>query len=215
MSVRNSHPPERSRPSLERGGGAKEKAMRRGAEARFQVAGAICYGAAVLLVLAGCGGTGRNDPGMTDPPAPAPTDTVAGTVTYKGAPLAGVTVTEWSTNTNAVLATATTDGNGNYSFSGISAQGNVPLELHFYAAKNGYGFVPTVGSGATATRADHTGQFTGALLTGVYFNVIDFVAHPNASITGANFIAYTEASPLVSLGATGQRTSYAAGDDGA
>jgi hypothetical protein len=152
---------------------------------------------------------------MTDPPAPAPTDTVAGTVTYKGAPLAGVTVTEWSTNTNAVLATATTDGNGNYSFSGISAQGNVPLELHFYAAKSGYGFVPTVGSGATATRADHTGQFTGALLTGVYFNVIDFVAHPNASITGANFIGYTEASPLVSLGATGQRTSYAAGDDGA
>lgn len=189
--------------------------MRRGTEARLQLAGAICYGAAVLLVLAGCGGTSRNDPGMSDPPAPAPTDTVSGTVIYKGAPLAGVTVTEWSTNANVVLSTTTTDSNGNYSFSGIPAQGTASLEIHFYATKSGYGFVPTVGSGATATRADHTGQFSGTLLTGIYLNVIDFVSHANASVTSANFIAYDSKTPLVNLGATGQTTSYASGDDGA
>lgn len=167
-----------------------------------------------LLGLAGCGGTSANTGGMTDPPAPAPTDSVSGTVTYKGAPLAGVIITEWSTNANVVLATATSDANGNYSFSGIPAQGNMPLELHFWATKSGYGFVPSVSGGATATRADHTGQFTGTLLAGIYFNVIDFVAKADASITGANFIAYDGATPLVSLASTGQQTSYGAGDDG-
>jgi hypothetical protein len=152
---------------------------------------------------------------MTDPPTPAPTNTVSGTVTYNGTPLSGVAITEWSTNTNVILATTTTDASGNYSFSGIATQGNVPLELHFYAAKSGYGFVSSVGSGATATRADHTGQFTGTLLTGIYLNVIDFVSHANSSVSGANFFAYTESTPLVSLGATGQLTSYAPGDDAA
>lgn len=197
--------------------------MRRVTEAKWQAAGVFCYGAVVLLallVLAGCGGTtgnapGGNTAGTTNPSTPMPTDTVSGTVTYKGTPLAGVTVTEWSTNTNAVLGTATTDASGNYSFTGIPTQGNAPMELHFYAAKSGYGFVPQVGSGATAMRADHTGQFTGALLAGVYLNVIDFVARANASVSGANFIAYDNKTSLVSLSATGQLASYVAGDDGA
>lgn len=175
----------------------------------------FCLLAGSMLGLAGCSGASRHDPGLTDPATPAPTDSVAGTVTYKGRPMAGVEITEWLTNSNVVLATTTTDAEGNYSFTGIATQGNVPAELHFWATKAGYGFVPSVGSGATATRADHTGQFTGTLLTGIYFNVIDFVARANASITGANFTAYDEATPLVSLGATGQTASYAPGDDGA
>lgn len=174
----------------------------------------FCFLAGLTLGLAGCSGASRHDPGLTDPTAPAPTDSVAGTVTYKGRPMAGVVIAEWLTNRNVVLATTTTDAEGNYSFTGIQTQGNVPAELHFWAMKAGYGFVPSVGSGATATRADHTGQFAGTILAGIYFNVIDFVARANASIAGANFVAYDEATPLVSLGATGQTTSYAPGDDG-
>jgi hypothetical protein len=134
---------------------------------------------------------------------------------YKGAPLAGVTVTEWSTNTNVVLSTTTTDVNGDYSFSGIQTTGNAPMELHFWATKAGYGFVPSVGSGAKAIRADHTGQFQGTLLAGIYLDVIDYVALANASLSAANFIAYDGATPLVSVPATGQTASYTAGDDGA
>jgi hypothetical protein len=182
--------------------------------------GLICLIAALGMgIISGCGGS-RNDPGMTDPPTPAPTDTISGVITYKGAPLAGVTVTEWSTNTNAVLATTTTDANGNYSFSGIQTQGNVPLDLHIWATKTGYGFYPSV-SGANANakveRADHTGQFVQTEVFGVpmYFTVIDFVALPNASLSGANFAAYDGTNPAVSVAATGQTASYASGDDGA
>ncbi len=170
---------------------------------------------AALICLTGCGGTTRNDSGLTNPSSPTPTDTVSGTVMYKGAALAGATVTEWSTNTNVVLSTTTTDANGNYSFSGIQTTGNAPMELHFWATKAGYGFVPSVGSGAKAIRADHTGQFQGTLLAGIYLNVIDYVALANASLSAANFIAYDGATPLVSVPATGQTASYAAGDDGA
>jgi Protein of unknown function (DUF1566) len=184
-------------------------------EVMRRLIGATCLFLSVLFGLAGCGGTSRNTPGMTDPPLPAPTDTVSGTVMYKGAPLAGVTITEWSTNANVVLGTTTTDASGNYSFSGIQTTGNVPPELHFWATKAGYGFVPTVGSGAKATRADHTGQFQGTLLAGIYFNVIDYVALANGSLSGANFVAYDDTTSLVAVPATGQTTSYAAGDDGA
>jgi hypothetical protein len=186
--------------------------MRKTTEAKRQLGGAICYGVAVLLVLAGCGGTTANSPGTTNPPTTAPTDSITGTITYKGTPLAGVTVTEWSTNANVILATTTTDSNGSYDFSGIPTQGDAALELHLWATKAGYGFVP--GSGATAIRADHTGQFTGSQLAGVYLNVIDFVAHPNTSVTSANFLAYDGGTSLVSLAATGQQTSYVPGDDG-
>ena len=188
--------------------------MRRIMEVKLQLAGASCYGVTLLLVLAGCGGTSRNNPGITDPATPAPTESISGTVTYKGAPLAGVTMTLWITNSNAVVATTTTGSDGSYNFTGISTTGNVSSEYQVWATKNGYGFVPSVGSGATATRSDHTGEFTGDLLTGIYLNVIDFISKASAPITGANFTAYTTATPLVNLGATGQAVSYAPGDDG-
>src|SRR5579863_2589517 len=192
---------------------ARRWAMRRMTEERWRIAGAISYGVTVLLVLAGCGGTSRDDPGLTDPPAPNPTDSISGTVTYQGAPLAGVTMTLWITNSNSVISTTTTGADGAYSFSGLPTTGNVQDEYQVWATKSGYGFVPTVGNNATATRADHTGQFTGTLLTGIYLNVIDFISKADAPVTAANFAAYNTTTPLVTLGATGQLVSYAAGDD--
>lgn len=168
-------------------------------------------------VLTACGGS-RNDPGMTDPPAPPATDSISGTITFKGAPLVGATVTEWSTNTNIVLATATTGTDGKYSFSGIQTGGNSPLDLNIWVNKQGYGFYPTVGNSANATveRFDHTGQFTqpSQLAVPIYLTVINFVALPNGSLTGADFAAYDGSNPVVSLAATGQTATYASGDDG-
>jgi len=172
------------------------------------------------LMLSGCSGASRNDPGMTNPGTPQPTDSISGTVTFKGAPLPGATVTLWLTNSNVVVSTATTDANGNYSFSGLSASGNVPGDYQIYANKTGYGFYPSLSgtnTNAKVERFDHTGQFVESLTTGVpmYFTVIDFIVMPNASLTGANFAAYDGTNPVVSVAATGQTVSYASGDDGA
>jgi len=164
-------------------------------------------------LLSACGGGGSSSGGGD--PAPPPTDSVSGTVTYKGSPLAGATVTAFITNTNSVYAVATTDANGNYTFSGMKVTGNVPGDYQFWVNKQGYGFYPSVGSGGTVTRFDYTGQFTGNGVTdiAIYFTVIDFEALPNAPLTAADFSAYDGSSPLVAVAATGQQTSYAAGDD--
>jgi hypothetical protein len=168
-----------------------------------------------LSVLTACGGGTGNGPGLTDPPTPPPTDSVSGTVTFKGAPFAGATVTAFDTNTNTIYQTVTTDSNGNYSFSGMQTTGDVPVEYQIWANKAGYGFYPSVGSGAKVERADYTGQFLGNGVTdiAIYFTVIDYVGLPNASLTGADFAAYDGSNPLVSLAATGQNTSYVSGDD--
>jgi hypothetical protein len=172
---------------------------------------------ASLIILSACGGS-RNDPnGNTNPAQPPPTDSVTGTVQFKGAPLAGVTVTLWLTNTNSIVQTATTDASGDYSFSGVSAWGNVNAVYQLWASKTGYGFYPSVGSGAEVIRFDHTGNYQGNGMTdiGIYFTVIQYTALPNDSLSGANFAAYDGSNPLVSIPATGQSTSYASGDDGA
>lgn len=173
----------------------------------------------VAAALVGCGGS-ANTPGMTNPGTPPPTVSISGTVTFKGAPLAGATVTLWITNDNEVTATATTDATGSYSFSGISTGGNVPGEYHLWAMKAGYGFYPSAGSGAKVMRADHTGQFeTNDATTGtavpMYLTVIDWFATAGNSVSNANFAAYDGTNPPVSMAATGQTASYAAGDDGA
>lgn len=172
----------------------------------------------VLGMLMACGGS-QNNPGLTNPGTPPPTDTVSGNVTFKGAPLGGATVTLWITNSNAVASTATTDANGNYSFSGLSTSGNVAAEYQIWVSKSGYAFYPvlsTSNANAKVERADHTGQFIESNTTGVpmYFTLIDFISLANASLSGANFVAYDGTNPPANLGATGQSVSYATGDDG-
>ncbi len=177
---------------------------------------------AILFVgiLSGCSSTGSgigggSGGGAVNPSLPPATDSVSGTVTFKGSPLAGVTITAWATNTNSIYQVTTTDAGGNYVISGMTTTGNTPADFHIWAKKPGYGFYPSVGSGAEVIRADHTGQFVGNGVTdiGIYFTVIHYVALPNASLAGANFNAYDGSNPLVALAQTGQRTSYADGDD--
>lgn len=169
-----------------------------------------------MSLLSACGG-GAYVPAVTAKATPMPTDSISGSVTFKGAPLPGAVVTAWVTNTNSVLATATTDAGGNYSFTGIETSGNVPWELNLWVTKEGYGFYPSVGAGAKVVRYDHTGQFIQSGVFGVpmYFTVIDYVAQPNASLTGANFAAYNGTNPVVSVAATGQTASVIDGDDAA
>jgi len=66
-------------------------------------------------------------------------------------------------------------------------------------------------------RAQVNSQFAGlnTLNPPIVFTVLDWVPAPYSSLSGANFTAYNGSNPLVSLAATGQTTSYAAGDDGA
>ena len=114
--------------------------------------------------------------------------------------------------------TATTDTNGSYSFTGLGTSGNCPSDYHLWAMKAGYGFYPSVGSGAKVIRADHTGQFETVTPTStngipMYLEVIDFVATANNSVSSANFAAYDGTNPVVSLAATGQTGSFAGGDD--
>ena len=174
----------------------------------------VAFGA----LLSGCSGGNAGNAGMTNPDTPPPTNTVTGRATFKGAPLAGATVTLWLTNDNTVISTATTDANGNYSFSGLSASGDAQADYQIWVRKAGYGFYPSVsGANAKVERFDHTGQFLDSQTTGIpmYFTLIDFISLPNASLSGANFAAYDGSNPPVSVAATGQTASYAAGDDGA
>jgi hypothetical protein len=173
----------------------------------------LSLGIICLAVLNACGG-GSSAGGASTDPTP-PTDSISGTVTFKGAPLAGATVTNFLTNNNVVYQVSTTDANGNYTFTGMGTTGDVPGEYQVYVNKNGYGFYPSVGSGAKVIRADYTGQFQGSGLapSGLFFAVIDFDALPDSSLTGANFSAYDGSNPLVTLAATGQQISYAEGDD--
>ena len=168
---------------------------------------------AVVGTLADCGG-GAPNPDPPTSPSP-PTDTLSGTVTFKGNALSGATITAFDTNSNAVYQTATTDANGNYSFAGIRTFGNVPIDYQFWVNKPGYGFYPAVGSGGRVTRADYTGQFAGNGITdiAIYFTVVDYLALPNSSVSGADFTAYNGSNPRVSVANTGQQASYFFGDD--
>lgn len=165
----------------------------------------LCLALVGSSLLTACGGASSGS-GMTNPGQPATPDTISGTVTFKGAPLAGATITDFLTNSNVVFKTAVTDANGNYIFTGMSVTGDVPGEYQIYVNKNGYGFYPSVGSGARAIRADYTGQYQGIgqAPSGLFFSVIDFVSLPDSSVTGANFAAYDGSNPPVALAATGQ-----------
>jgi len=168
-----------------------------------------------LSVLAGCGGNGYSSGGNHHDPPPD-TESVSGTVTFKGAPLADATVTNFLTNSNIVYGVTTTDANGRWSFSGMKTTGNVPGEYQIYVNKAGYGFYPSVASGGKVIRADYTGQYKGAGIapSGLLFTVIDFDAIPDSAVSGATFAAFDGTNPPVRLAATGQQNISAPGDDG-
>jgi hypothetical protein len=151
---------------------------------------------------------------------------------FKGAPLANVTITAFETNTNSTFAVTTTDANGNYSFANLPTGSNVTTNIQFWANKAGYAFYPSintarssylwsavpenwyVNSGDAITRAGYNGQFSNpAGGSPIIFTVINFMSAPNNSVGGANFNAYDGSNPLVSLAASGQKISYANGDD--
>ncbi len=190
-----------------------------------------------VSLIGACGGGGGSG-GNTVPALPPPANTASGTVLFKGAPMAGATVTAFNTNTNTIFAATTTDANGNYSFGNLGtfcATGCI-VNYQFFATKTGYSFNPFmaanlsgnrsgylwfapaqnwyVNTGAAVTRAGYNGSFSnqsgGA---GIMFNVINLNSVPNNSTIGANFNAYDGTTPLVSLAATGQTTSYVSGDD--
>lgn len=176
----------------------------------------LVLGMATLIGLTACNGGSSHVPGLTNPSQAPVTDSVSGTVQFKPAPLAGVTVTLWLTNTNRIVQTATTDTNGSYSFSGIQAGGNATAVYQLWASKSGFGFYPSAASGASVIRFDHTGNYqgNGVTDTAIYLTVIQYTALPNVNLTGADFTAYDGSVPLVGLPRTGQVASYASGDDG-
>lgn len=176
----------------------------------------LVLGMAALIGLTGCNGASRHDPGLTNPAQAPLTDSISGTIQFKGAPLSGATVTLWFTNTNTIVQTTTTDINGSYSFSGIQTSGNVAPVYQLWASKPGFGFYPSVGSGASVIRFDHTGNYQGNGVSdiAIYLTVIQYAPVASVNLTGANFIAYDGTVPLVILPGTGQVASYASGDDG-
>jgi hypothetical protein len=176
----------------------------------------IVLGMAALIGLTACNGASRHDPGLTNPAQEPVTDSISGTIQFKGAPLPGATVTLWLTNTNTIVQTTTTDINGSYSFSGIQTSGYVAPVYQLWAIKPGFGFYPSVGSGASVIRFDHTGNYQGNGVNdiAIYLTVIQYTPVPSVNLTGANFTAYDGSVPLVILPGTGQVASYASGDDG-
>jgi hypothetical protein len=168
-----------------------------------------------MVLLSACGGGG----GETNPGQPPPTDTVTGTVTFKGAPLPGAQVLLYTCNENYFAQTATTDANGNYSFAGLCTSADVPSEWLFWVMKDGFGFSPSVGGGANAkvVRAGCNNFLLGYNTDGVGLNVtgIDYISVANVSLSGADFTACDGSQPLVHLAQTGQVTSMVPGDDAA
>jgi len=167
-----------------------------------------------LALLTACGG-GHTD-GNTDPAVPPPTDTVTGTVRYNGNPVAGARVLLFSTNFNVFQQTAVTDATGAFSFSGLGTSGDVPADWLIWAMKSGYGFYPSVGSGADVMRCGQNEFLQGYNTGGVGLDVtaIHFVSLPNASLAGADFNTFDHGNAPVTLARTGQTAIYATGDDG-
>src|SRR5262249_55937456 len=154
----------------------------------------LAVAAVTLCVICGCKvGSSAGDAVVSQVDNGAiPPNSITGAVTYKGSPMSGVKITLFMANINFIVQTTTTDSSRNYSFTGLSATGNVPGEYQLWAEKTGYGFYPSVASGAVVQRWDFTGQFqgNGVTDTGIYFTIIDYISLPHAPLTGANFAAY-------------------------
>ena len=169
-----------------------------------------------LALLSACGGS-QHEQGNTHPAQPLPTDTVTGTVTFKGKALPGAKVLLYSTNENVFQATATTDASGAYTFTGLGTTGNAVADWIIWAMAPGYGFYPSVASGANIQRGGCNNFLLGYNTGGIGLDVtcIHYQSLPNQSLTGGDFLAYDGSNPRVALPRTGQTTSYVAGDDAA
>jgi hypothetical protein len=202
---------------------------------------AITLAIACASLLAACGGGGGggagSSSGNTDPGLPPATTSFAGSVSLRGAPLAGVTVIAFNTNTNEAVGTAVTDAGGHYAFSQLQTSCTAcRMNFQFIATKDGYSFEPEIGnavdtdrsayhwvdpgsswaaaSGAAVTRSDFTGQFSNPGGGSAYIlSVLNFDSVANGSVANGNFIAHDGSDPLVHLAASGQAQSYASGDD--
>ncbi|HWE48455.1 MAG TPA: hypothetical protein VG273_01625 [Bryobacteraceae bacterium] len=74
-----------------------------------------------------------------------PNNTVSGTITFQGVPLARVTVTAYTTNTSSITQVTTTDRNGTYVLAvpaWINTAGTASADYHLWAIKPGYAFYP-------------------------------------------------------------------------
>lgn len=167
-----------------------------------------------LLLLGACGGNGHTN-GNTNPGQPLSTNSVTGTITFKGAPLPGAKVILFQTNISTITQTTTTDASGHYTFSELPAWSNVAADFLIWPLKVGLAFYPSVGSGAKVTRQGQNAFLQGMNTGGIGMDVtaIEYISTPNAPLSGANFTAYDGSTPQVSLPRTGQVTSYANGDD--
>jgi len=205
--------------------------------------GAIALAVAATALLAACGGGGGDSDGRTsgasggnNTGSAPPTNTFAGTVTFHGAPLAGVTVVAFNTNTNSTFATTTTDAAGRYAFAGLGISCNCTLNYQFWARKDGYSFTPAIGGnpdvdtsgyewqgvdwhaagGLAISRSDYTGQFSNPGGGSAFIQtVLDFDSLSGGAVSDGDFIADDGSAPRVRLAASGQSRSFVAGDDAA
>ena len=166
----------------------------------------------LAALLGACGGGGGGGAASSAPAASPPvqtaanvTNTLSGKVLDKaGNGVAGVTISVFHHNNNTSVTT-TTDANGAYAVAGQSTVANADYAI--YAAKAGYGFLPSV--------ADPAGAVGKLDFFGLYRTVIRFLVMPAHNVTSANFTALAAGDRVVTLARTGQSASYASGDDAA
>lgn len=145
-----------------------------------------------------------------------PNNQVSGTVTWNGAPLAGVFFTAVNTNTSTIMAHTTTDQNGNYTLqfpAWLNTAGDTYADYQFWVEKDGFGFYPSLGPGsgpdAEIIRTGYRGLFMGNGVTDIAINwpAIHYVAKPDPAdrgkagppSTNVNFIAYDGTNPNLTL----------------
>ena len=199
----------------------------------------------VCLALAACGGGGGGGGGANNGqsyPTDGISGTV--TMKGQPLAGVTIVAFATNTNSVFGTATTDASGNYSFSGMLTSCTGQCIEVYDILAFKNGYAFSAVMadnpsgnrsalvygngyndtvfgwgltGAGAAAVRAGFNGFYTNDLGGApINFNTIEFNSITNGSVTtGANFTAFDGSNPPIALAATGQQTSYAAGDDGA
>jgi hypothetical protein len=200
--------------------------------------------AMLLAACGGSGGgssAGMTDPGTAPPTASFAGRVTFKGAALAGAT---VIAFDANNNVTYATSATDATGNYSFSGLNTSCTESCTQTYVIWAFKDGYAFFPvmasnasgsrtsyewdaaasnwTVANGAAVTRAGFNGQFTnGPGAAGIIFTTFNFSsvtsgpAGPTDSMTGADFVAYDGSNPLVSLAASGQSVSYAAGDDAA